>query len=152
MPHKELLRNVGLFKDLDDSLLDKFAAITEEKNYESGETILDEGVEGDALYIIEEGQVEVTKTEDETASTIVTLEVNEHFGEMSLLEGLPTSARVSADGQVKLLVIPRLKFISLLDENEAIGAKVYRALAYALSHRLRSTSADLATWKPSFDF
>jgi len=147
-----ILKGISLFAGLDEAQVAKFAEITDEKKYNSGDIILEEGVEGNALYVIKQGQVEVTKSEGEVRSTLVTLEVGEHFGEMSLLEGQPTSARVSADGVVTLLLIPRKKFLSLLNEDVAIGHKVYRALAYALSKRLRSTSADLATWKPSFDF
>jgi len=147
-----LLKGVSLFKELDDSQIARFSDITDEKQYESGDTILEEGVEGDALYVVKEGQVEVSKMEEEVKSTIVTLEAGEQFGEMSLLEGQPTSASVSADGKVILLIIPRRKFLELLDEDVNIAAKVYKAFAYSLSRRLRSTSADLATWKPSFDF
>ncbi len=148
----EILKGISLFEGLDESRLKKFSDVADEKEYQSGEVILDEGVEGDALYVVKEGQVEVSKQEDEVRSTLVTLEAGEHFGEMSLLEGQPTSAKVSADGRVVLLVIPREKFIEVLEGDEVIAAKVYKALAYALSRRLRSTSADLATWKPGFDF
>jgi len=148
----EMLKGISIFEDLNELQLNRFAEVAEEKEYKSGEVILDEGVEGDALYVVKEGQVEVSKQENEVRSTLVTLEAGEHFGEMSLLEGQPTSAKVSADGRVVLLVIPREKFLEVLESDDGIGAKVYKALAYALSRRLRSTSADLATWKPGFDF
>ena len=152
MTKEAVLKDISLFAALTKSQVAKFAKITKEKKYKSGDIILEQGVEGDALYVVKEGQVEVSKSEGEVRSTLVTLEVGEHFGEMSLLEGQPTSARVSADGDVTLLIIPREKFLKLLNENIAIGHKVYKSLAYALSKRLRSTSADLATWKPSFEF
>jgi len=151
MTNVGILKDISLFAGLDEPQVVRFAQITEEKKCKSGDIILEQGVEGDALYVVKEGQVEVSKSEGEVRSTLVTLEVGEHFGEMSLLEGQPTSARVSADGDVTLLIIPREKFLKLLNEDIAIGQKVYRSLAYVLSKRLRSTSADLATWKPSFD-
>ena len=151
MTNVGILKDISLFAGLDEPQVARFAQITEEKKYKSGNIILEQGVEGDALYVVKEGQVEVSKSEGEVRSTLVTLEAGEHFGEMSLLEGQPTSARVSADGEVTLLIIPREKFLKLLNEDIAIGQKVYRSLAYVLSKRLRSTSADLATWKPSFD-
>ena len=149
---KKLLKEISLFSDIEDDELEKFVEICDERNYDNGEVVLEEGVEGDALYIVKEGQVEVTKVEGEVRSTLVTLEAGEHFGEMSLLESQPTSARVSADGRLSLLLIPREKFAKLLEQDINVAAKVYKALAFALSRRLRSTSADLATWKPGFDF
>lgn len=149
---EELLRGIVLFKELTDSHVRKFAELTGEKQYESGEIILEQGVSGDALYVVKEGQVIVSRIEESNEIAIVTLEAGEQFGEMSLIEGAPTSARVKADGKITLLMIPREKFLALLNEEDAIAARVYKALAYSLSRRLRSTSADLATWKPSFDF
>jgi len=152
MANIALLRQGSLFADLTDEEILRFAQISDKIELGSGDVIIEEGAEGDALYLIEEGQVVVTKSEGEVRSTLVTLEQGEQFGEMSLLEAAPTSARVSADGVVTLLKIPRLKFIELLDSDYKIAAKVYKALAHSLSHRLRTTSADLVTWKPGFDF
>ena len=149
--HSEVLKGVQLFSELSDDQLLKFSEIAEEKAYNSGEIILEQGIEGNALYVVKQGQVEIAKTDAGANSTIVTLESGEHFGEMSLLEGQPTSARVKADGEVKILVIPRNKFLSLLDGNVDIAAIVYKSLAFSLSRRLRTTSTDLATWKPSFE-
>lgn len=147
-----LLRQGSLFADLADEEIQRFAQISDKIELGSGDIIIEEGAEGDALYIVEDGQVVVTKSENEVRSTIVTLERGEQFGEMSLIEAAPTSARVSADGAVTLLKIPRKKFLELLDSDYKIGAKVYKALAHSLSRRLRQTSADLVTWKPGFDF
>ncbi len=152
MANIELLRQGTLFGELDDDQLAKFAGISETREYCAGDIIIAEGAEGDSLYIVEEGKVTVTKSENEVKSTLGTLEEGEQFGEMSLLESAPTSAQVAADGKVLLLVIQREKFIRLLDEETLIAAKVYKAMALSLSKRLRATSADLITWKPEFDF
>ena len=152
MANIELLKQGSLFKELTDEELRQFAEIAETKELASDEIIIEEGSEGDALFIVEEGQVVVTKTEGDVRSTIVTLERGEQFGEMSLIEKALTSARVSADGAVTLLKIPRARFLELLEANDRIAAKIYKALAYSLSRRLRQTSADLVTWKPGFDF
>jgi CRP/FNR family cyclic AMP-dependent transcriptional regulator len=146
-----LLKEGMLFANLTDKELKRFAAISETSDLDSGAIIIEEGAEGDGIYIVEEGQVIVSKSEGEVRSTIVTLERGEQFGEMSLIESAPTSARVSADGAVKLIKIPRNKFMELLEKDYKIAAKVYKALAYSLSRRLRATSSDLVTWKPGFD-
>lgn len=148
----ELFKQARLFGELTDEELKIFADTAQQVELESGATIIEEGKPGDAIYIVEEGQVVVTKTENEVKSVIVTLEKGEQFGEMSLIENAPTSASVSADGRVVLLKIPRDKFLGILEQNDKIAAKIYKALATSLSRRLRQTSADLMTWKPGFDF
>lgn len=152
MADLELIKQGLLFRSLTDDEARLFADIAEKSEIESGKVIIEEGAEGNAIYIVEEGQVAVTKSEGDVRSTIVTLERGEHFGEMSILESAPTSARVSADGAVTLLKIPRSKFIEIIEKNDKVAAKVYKSIALALSHRLRHTSADLVTWKPGFEF
>ena len=149
---KELLRNVNVFKDLKEGELKVFSKIVTSEKYKDGEIIIEEGGEGDSLYIVEEGVVLVSKLEGEIRAEIVTLSRGEQFGEMSLLEDARTSARVSAKGDVKLLRISRDDFTRVLSANDALSAKVYHALALSLSRRLRHTSDDLVTWKPSFEF
>lgn len=147
----ELFKQAKLFGELTNEELMIFADTAQKIEVASGTTIIEEGKPGDAIYIIEAGQVVVSKTENEVKSIIVTLERGEQFGEMSLIENAPTSASVSADGPVTLLKIPRNEFIRILDQNDKIAAKIYKALATSLSRRLRQTSADLMTWKPGFD-
>ena len=146
-----LMKQGTLFANLTDEELKGFADISESSELDSGAIIIEEGSEGDGIYIIEEGQVIVSKSEGDVRSTIVILERGEQFGEMSLIEGAPTSARVSADGAVKLIKIPRGRFMELLENNDKLAAKIFKALAYSLSRRLRATSTDLVTWKPAFD-
>ena len=75
------------------------------ERYADGEIIVREGDAGREMYVIRQGQVEVTKSLGGNNVVLATLERGSFFGEMSLLESLPRSATVRAKGDTELLVI-----------------------------------------------
>jgi hypothetical protein len=74
-----------------------------------GEYVFREGDAGSELYIVEEGQVELFKGENDPAA--VTLDVGDFFGERSLLEGDPreVSARAITTCRLLRLDLPTLE-------------------------------------------
>ena len=62
----------------------------------------------------------------------------DYFGEMSLIDGKPRSASVTAKGELHTLGIPAWNFNQLLDQNP----EMMRALLVALSLRIRHLSED----------
>jgi len=150
MENLELLRNIRLFKELEDEELERFMKIAKEEKYGAGSIIIEEGTEGRALYIVKSGTVVVSKIDGSLESELVKLFAGEHFGEMSLVEDTKTSARVSAYNDVSCLIIPREGFRELLESDYKLSAKVYKAFTQTLCDRLRQTSQDLVAWKPEF--
>lgn len=150
MDNFELLKNIRLFQELTDEELNQFLAISHEEKFEAGKIIIEENTEGRALYIIKSGTVKVTKRDGAVEAELGKLFAGEHFGEMSLVEDLKTSAFVSAHNDVVCLVVPRDAFKKLLESNVNISAKIYKAFTQTLCDRLRQTSTDLITWKPEF--
>jgi len=150
MENLELIRNIRLFKELSEVELKKFLAISAEKNFSAGTIIIEENTEGRSLYIIKTGTVVVSKIDGSLESEIVKLFAGEHFGEMSLVEDVKTSARVSAHNDVVCIVIPKPEFQKLVGSDYKIAALVYKAFTRTLCDRLRHTSQDLVAWKPEF--
>jgi CRP/FNR family transcriptional regulator/CRP/FNR family cyclic AMP-dependent transcriptional regulator len=58
----------------------------------------------------------------------------EFFGEMSLLDGQPRSATVVADTPMRMLVIPRREFVTLLREVPSLTERILIALCQRLRH------------------
>ena len=73
----------------------------------------------------------------------------ETFGEMSLIEGNRTSARVKAYNEVDCLLITKEDLFNLMGKDVQISARVYKNFTRMLSERLRITSEELSTWKAS---
>jgi CRP-like cAMP-binding protein/Zn-dependent protease len=75
-------------------------------NVAPGETIIEQGAEGDAFYAIRSGQVEVYKDGEPTGS----LGPGDHFGEVALLMDVPRTATVIATTPVRLFRLDREGF------------------------------------------
>lgn len=105
--------------------------------FPKGKLIIKEGESGENAYIINQGQVEVTKTTIYGNSiTIATMEPGEIFGEMCLLDNQPRSANVIATTDVILSVINKEDFLCYMKDTP-IQVKIIINL---LLKRLRETS------------
>ena len=75
-------------------------------NVAPGETIIEQGAEGDAFYAIRSGQVEVYKDGEPTGS----LGPGAHFGEVALLMDVPRTATVVATTPARVFRLDREGF------------------------------------------
>ncbi|MDQ4143750.1 MAG: cyclic nucleotide-binding domain-containing protein [Actinomycetota bacterium] len=76
-----------------------------EWSFADGEYLFREGESGTEMFVIQEGQVTVTKRVGSQEIHLVTLGRGDFLGEMSLLEGLPRTADARAIGDTKVLAI-----------------------------------------------
>ncbi len=84
----------------------KLSRLTEtEWSFADGEYLFREGESGTEMFVIQEGQVTVTKRVGSQEIHLVTLGRGDFLGEMSLLEGLPRTADARAIGDTKVLAI-----------------------------------------------
>ncbi len=97
------LARVPLFKRLDASELEKLAAEVDQVNYKAGETIFNEHDRGDALYILEEGQVRIwVYDEDVKEVTLAELKPGDFFGELAVLDRGERSSSATAITDIHL--------------------------------------------------
>jgi CRP/FNR family transcriptional regulator, cyclic AMP receptor protein len=109
------LGDVPLFARLPEAALEELARASRTRTYPAGQVIWSEGDPGDALLVLEEGQLRVTRTTG--GGVEVVLAVNEApaaLGELALLDGEPRSASVIAQRPVRVRFIPRNAFLALL--------------------------------------
>lgn len=116
-----------------------------EKRFRKGEEIVREGEEGDGLYFIAEGTVEILKR-DEFLKTmkpkrIALLRAGDTFGEMALLDREPRSATVLSAGDAVVLRLPREDFDALARLDPYAYGVIVSNLARAISRRLRTMDA-----------
>jgi CRP-like cAMP-binding protein len=138
----ELVQKTALFRRLSFEETNRLAAIAEAIDLEPGATVIEENALGDALYLIISGQVRVSRDANRDGAhsdreQLGTLGAGELFGEMSLVDDLLTSARITALERCRVLKIPRRRFEQLLEEDEKLALKVYKAFCQTLSERLR---------------
>jgi len=92
-----------------------------------------EGTEGDQFSYILEGTAAVRRQ----GRVVARLGPGNYFGELSLLDGRPRSATVVSTSPMRLLVLDRKRFESLLDSTPALATK----LLHAMAARLREADA-----------
>src|SRR5690606_657864 len=99
-----------LFRHLTYQELVRVMNIVDVRSFAAGACVLDEGDEGDEMFIVLIGKVRVHSGE----ATIATLEPGQHFGEMALIDKVPRSATVTAEEASKLMVLRRRDFFDIV--------------------------------------
>lgn len=131
------LKGVDLFTQIPAHELSPIAEISDEVHYAKGQSIFQEGEEGDALYVIVEGSVKVHRAD----AFLAALGEGQFFGEMAILDAEPRSASVTAESSLVLLRISRADFSELLDEKPEIS----RGILLVLTRRLRAANRHVGT-------
>jgi CRP/FNR family cyclic AMP-dependent transcriptional regulator len=118
------LANVPLFQGMTESARDAVAGLAQETHFDDGDDVTREGDEGDAFYVVVDGQLVVSRN----GMTLRELGPGDFLGEISLVDGRPRTATVTASGPVKALVIRRPEFLELMDRYGAVRLGVLMAL------------------------
>lgn len=101
-----------------------------------GEILIEEGGRSDSLFLVLEGEVQVTAR---GYGHIARMGVGEIVGEVSLVDSAPPSATITAHGDGLALFLDKRRLLAKLAQDEGFGARFYRALAVFLADRLRAT-------------
>lgn len=136
----QLLEDVDLFAGLSKDELHQVAGICQERHFKGGEVLAAEGQQGDNMFVITEGFVEVLLENhpDRQTKIIINLGPGQLIGEMALLDQGPRSATVRAISDPTIVqAINRDDFEALCQENTRIGYIAMRNLAVDLSFKLR---------------
>lgn len=139
------LRSVKLLSGLSVEQLEDVSHRLKAVRFRQGETIIQEGAQGDEMYFIESGRVQVVRGEGAEALLLAELGGGDVVGEMALLTGHPRSATVSATTDVDLWVMAQTDFDELLSAHPNLAL----ALSRLLSERLRAADAHFLSEAPA---
>ena len=136
-----LLKEVNFFASLDEDVLGLLQKQLHHVSFESGDELCREGEAGDCMFIIESGEVAVTKQSTEGAPIeITTLGSGDIAGEMSLLGQMRRSAALTAKTDVTAWVLEYGEFQSLLQKHASLS----RALLASLTKNLQRETSVVA--------
>ena len=124
----DALRQVSLFEDLDDSELGQVALLFKQRQFKAGETVVKEGSDGAAFFLIESGEATVSVRGADRAG----LGPGDHFGEIALIDEGVRSATISATTDLVCYGLTLWEFRPLVVENGNIGWKLLHSLAKKL--------------------
>ncbi len=142
-----LLRNVPLFKDLDDRELAEVAELCREEKFVSGTYVFREGEAGNRLYLITEGEVRISRDVPGSGEeALAVLKSGAVFGEMAVFDRSERSTHAISNGGTTVLTIARADFEMLLDLNRELAYKVLWSVTRLLSGRLRNTNDSLRSF------
>ena len=134
------LLRTEVFRALQPDAIDALLARASFRRVERGSAILRRGDPYGPMVVLMAGRVRVSVvSEDGKEVTLAVLGRGEVLGELSLLDGEPFSADVTAMEDCALLVIERSQFLNLLRQNSDLCLHLMALLA----RRLRRTNAAL---------
>jgi CRP-like cAMP-binding protein len=124
-----MLREQPLFKSFTDVQLDALLPRGLAVHFGRGEKIIQQGEQGESMFILVEGKADVTATRDRVQAHVATLAAGDCFGEMSLLTGEPRSATVTAATDCEVVEIGKGVLQKSLKENPQLVAQLGELLA-----------------------
>ena len=99
------------------------------QTFAAGQTIFEQGQQGDLMYVVKEGEVELLVN----GTAVETLDAGDMFGEMALIEKLPRSATARAKTDCQVVPINEKRFTLLVPQTPYFALTVMRTM----SERLR---------------
>jgi uncharacterized membrane protein len=136
MRRQELLANIPLFESLTEDDLAALSARLEEVSFEADEIVFHQGAEGSALFLIEDGAVEISYGEGRGRVALATLFTGQYFGELSLFDGAPRSATATAVKPSRLMRLDRDDLVDFVNKNPSAALRIIAEM----SERLRQTN------------
>jgi CRP-like cAMP-binding protein len=135
----EVLRQIPLFANIDPVKLKLMAFASERITFQSGQSLFEHGDEGDAAYIIVEGEADIQVDTPTGPLTVAKVAKNDIVGEIAILCDVPRTATVMATSELTTLRITKDLFFRMVTDFPEMGVEVMRVLA----HRLEHTTAQL---------
>jgi CRP-like cAMP-binding protein len=140
----QVLAGVALCSGLSHSQLASLAAISHREVYTTDAVIFNQNDTGDKMYIVTRGQVEIRLNSQGGGNhATIYLGQGQIFGEMALLDQGPRSASVIViEEGTELFAISADDFLSLCQQDTAIGYIIMRNMALDISFKLRHKNLD----------
>jgi signal transduction histidine kinase len=123
-----------LFRNLGAAELSALRQIAQERKFPAGQDIFKEGDNGDGVYVVKDGQVEISVVVAKGIRRVFAqLGPGEMFGEMAVLEFKPRSATATAVKDTIAYFIPRNELLVMVERSSILSLQLLREI----SRRLR---------------
>lgn len=141
-------RQLFLEQKLSTMEINFLSSLSKEEKLSEGEVIFREGDVGDAMYVVLEGRVMISKSIPGAGEeALAFLERGDYFGEMALIDNKPRSADATAHrGGAVVLAIPREVLDGILRVDKLTSRRLLKILCTLIAGRLRSLDEKLIGW------
>ena len=130
----DLMREMKVFKGMNDQQLEDFKKIVDVAVVEKNRLVVKKGQRHDAMYLVSTGKLRVINKKGED---IATLEKGDCFGEMSLFDKRRRSADVVANVDSTLLRISAEGFRDITDNMPQVAMPFVLAICRIMAGRIR---------------
>ncbi len=136
----DILKNVELFKGLNDEELQEIAALGTVNSYSKGDVIFEEGSEGRNFFVVTSGCIAINKNvAGGRKRNLSNLQEGDIFGELALFDSQPRSADAEAVEDSEMITFSNEQFRKLLKNNLIIAFIVQTRIIRVICKRLRDT-------------
>ena len=136
------LHRAEIFSGVSLADLENLSRAITTRSLQAGEVLFREGDEGDTMFVVQTGQIDLVKRDSDGTETLLrTCRAGDMFGELALLDGYPRSASARARGPASVLSLRRAHFMMFIQSR----AQVILAVLTFLANRVRSTTHVLET-------
>jgi CRP-like cAMP-binding protein len=148
------LRTAPLFALLDERQRSRIGDLMTIRRFDAGTMILKQGSSAVALYLLLDGEVEVSREPEEggRAVTLARLKPGDIFGEMAVLDDDTRSSSIVAVEPVRCALLSRWELLQELRRYPELSIELIRVLARRiriLDERLATLSAREAAGSPA---
>lgn len=147
----DLLKTLSPFEKLSRGELKHIERLLHKREYQGGETIFKENDPGAALYIIEEGEVEIYKERSENRVILATLNEKQFFGEVALLDESKRTASAKAVVDTKILAFSHVDFTWIIENSPVISSKILFSLGKLVAKRLNQSNESIEKLQGTLD-
>ncbi len=138
----ERLKRIEIFRNVSLANLENLSRAITGQTFEDGHVLFNQGDEGNAMYLIEEGCVDIyVMDRSQRERMLRRFEAGEVVGEFSLLDGQPRSARAQANGRIRILALQREVFTMFIQSRP----QVVLAMLQYLAGKVRYTTESVET-------
>jgi uncharacterized membrane protein len=124
----DAIRSVPLFASLDDAAAAELRSLLRTQDTKAGTTLFRAGDVGDAMYLIENGRVRITVSdEDQKEIVLAELARGDFFGEMAIIDGKNRSADAAVIEDARLAILSRDNFLRFIQTNPTVALEMLSA-------------------------
>lgn len=137
----ESLRSVALFARFDEDQIAALEAVMSRRSVRSGETIFEQGADGNTLIVLLDGMLRVEVTgEDGISTPVARIQTGEVVGEIAVLDPAPRSASVIAATDCEVLELSRGGLLQLRRQAPSVSAGIVGGIIADVTRRLRDVN------------
>ncbi|MCL2706218.1 MAG: diguanylate cyclase, partial [Spirochaetaceae bacterium] len=142
---RNALKNTMIFSNLDEAELNILVSRMKKAQFNRGETVFREGEEGDTMYVILNGNINIfVPLANGTEITLATIEKGNFFGDMAIIENAPRSASCKAVESCDLIALSRSDFYDIIRHHPETALKILYRMMNIMAERFKTSGAALS--------